>query len=236
MYVIGDIHANADALESLLKYLKPQRGDGFVFLGDYIDKGTATHRTLALLEELTHHYQCIFIKGNHEFVWDRYVNHGEKNRREFLLKHSLMSLGETRDDARELLENDDVKTIKKILAPYFALIEKTIDYYIVDEYLALHAGLTETQFDQSPLVFTEQNYFLRPAEINMKKKYLGKYTIVAGHNDLGIEPIVGKGLINLDLRAGYPGGFLGALDTHTKIITRSDGARFETTSLKIKSG
>jgi serine/threonine protein phosphatase 1 len=230
MYIIGDIHSNADALESLVEQLKPQRGDGFIFLGDYIDKGPATRATLALLERLTHNYQCVFIKGNHEFVWDRYINHGEKYRREFLLKHGLASLEETRDDARELLNNDDTKTIKKILAPYFALVEKTIDYYLIDEYLALHAGLLETQFDQAPLVFTERNYFLRPEEINTKKKYLGKYTVVAGHNDLGTEPIVDEGLINLDLRAGYPGGFLGALNTRTKIITRSDGMQFSATS------
>jgi len=37
-----------------------------VFLGDYIDRGPASRRTIDLLIERGRHHESIFLKGNHE--------------------------------------------------------------------------------------------------------------------------------------------------------------------------
>jgi len=99
------------------------------------------------------------------------------------------------------------------------------DWHIVEGYLALHAGLLREQYEQSPLVFREANYFVRHQDIPPNKKYLDRYVLVAGHTHLGDEPTIAKGYINIDLGAGY-GKHIGAFSVEEHVIIRSDGARF----------
>ena len=87
IYAIGDIHANIRQLERLLDVLNLQTRDTLIFLGDYLDKQPYTAETLALLQAVNAEYKCIFLRGNHDFVWDRYLHNGEIARQEFLLQY-----------------------------------------------------------------------------------------------------------------------------------------------------
>jgi serine/threonine protein phosphatase 1 len=74
IYAMSDIHGCAtlldrafDAIEAdLAHHSVPQAG--FVFLGDYIDRGEDSRRTLDILIERTGLYSTIFLKGNHEQI------------------------------------------------------------------------------------------------------------------------------------------------------------------------
>ncbi len=225
-YIIGDIHANVKELEKLLGKLKIKKNDTLVFLGDYIDKKIYTKETLKLLGSLKKKYNCIFIKGDHEFVWDRYLNHEEFFRKYFLLKYgSKEALRKYTDNPESLILKDNIKTIRKILKTYLNFIKFAKDYYLIDKYLAIHAGLLEEQLSEESINFLEENYFLRKDKMNFDKLYLDKYIIVAGHTYFGKEPFIKKGYINIDLGAGYD-GYLGALDLDYNRIIRSDGKIF----------
>ena len=100
-----------------------------------------------------------------------------------------------------------------------------MDWHRIGEYLALHAGLLPEQYEQPSLRFLEKNFFVRPQDIPQEKRYLHRYTLVAGHTHLGTEPTVKRGYINIDLGAGY-GKFLGALCVEEQIVMRSDGKEF----------
>lgn len=224
MYIIGDIHGNARELENLINRLDNKK-EKMVFLGDYINKGIATRETLSLLGQLKKEYDCIFIKGNHDYRWERFLKFHELDHQDFLLKYGVSSLVEFTDEPDKLILNGDFMTIKKYLSSYVSLIDEMEDYYLTDEYLIMHAGLTVEQLSRDLIVFEEKNYFLRIEDIKTGKKYLDKYVIIAGHTFLGEEPFVDRGYINIDLGAGY-GKFLGALDTKNKTIVRSDGVIF----------
>jgi serine/threonine protein phosphatase 1 len=49
-----------------------------VFLGDYIDRGAATCETIELLIDRARHFECVFLKGNHEIMMFEVLNNPEK--------------------------------------------------------------------------------------------------------------------------------------------------------------
>lgn len=225
-YIIGDIHNNIGELKKLLEKLDFKGNELLIFLGDYIGKKIHTKETLELLRILKNKYNCVFIKGDHEFVWERYLNQKELFRKEFLLNYGAVeALREYTDEAEELIEKDEIEVIKDFLKPYLNLIKDAKDYYLVGKYLAIHAGLLKEQLSQNPISFFEKNYFLREKDIDFDKLYLDKYIFVAGHTHFGKEPLILKGYINIDLGAGYD-GYLGALDFENNKIIRSDGEIF----------
>ena len=179
--IIGDIHGNIEELQKLLALLKPGKSDTLIFLGDYIDKLPHTKETLALLEKLSRGYDCIFLKGNHDYVWERYLIYEDLTRQEFLLQYGgRETLKQFGQEAQRALEENNISMLKEMLHSYIKLIEKMEYCYIIEDYLALHAGLLPDQYSQYPLVFEERNFFIRPDNIHMKEKYLGTYTLVAG--------------------------------------------------------
>ncbi|OGY90208.1 MAG: hypothetical protein A3B30_04470 [Candidatus Komeilibacteria bacterium RIFCSPLOWO2_01_FULL_52_15] len=226
-YIVGDVHANSEELRKLLVKIRPTRDDTLIFLGDYIDKNVHTKDTLDTLETLQSESNCIFIKGNHDFVWDRYLNHGELQRNAFLLKYGgVEALTGLCDSPASMIGDNKIELIKDLLADYLKLIPKMRDYHLVDKYLAIHAGLKHDQIHQSPLIFTEENYFLRMDKDEINPKYLDRYRIVAGHTQFGLEPTITPTYINIDLGAGY-GYYLAAFCIEDKRVYRSDGAVFD---------
>lgn len=225
-YVIGDIHANIEQLQALLQEIAPKKEDTLIFLGDYVDCLPHTEETIDLLFALAKKYECIFLKGNHEFVWERYLNHGEIERQDFFFACGGMeTLEKYGKDAQQALTENDTATLKKILHRYLDLIALTKDFYIVGDYLALHAGLLPEQYEENNLRFTEANYFIRPPKIPVAKKYLGRYTLVAGHHYLGEEPTFAPGYINIDLGSRRD-KYIGAFCVESGAVIRSDGKRF----------
>jgi hypothetical protein len=225
-YVIGDLHGNADELKRLVSLLPVSAGDAFVFLGDYLDKNPQTQETLAALCDIESGHPCTFLMGNHEFVWDRYVNGGDASRRDFLLRFGgVDALRSLVSDPTGVLMDDDVGRLKEVLAPYLDLISRCRPYAVIGEYLAIHAGVKPEQLDQDPLRVEEEDYFIRPDGMDLDRKYLGRFRIVAGHTYLGDEPTVRDGYLNIDLGAGY-GRSLGALHVERNMVIRSDGKTF----------
>jgi predicted phosphodiesterase len=76
--VLSDIHGNYVALERCLKYAFSRGISTFFFLGDYIGELAYPQRTMQILYNLNHEYQCYFIKGNKEEYWLKYRADGEK--------------------------------------------------------------------------------------------------------------------------------------------------------------
>lgn len=227
MYIIGDLHSNIDELNNLLSLLKLKKGDLLIFLGDYIDKNIYTKEILKMLMFLKKRYRCVFIKGDHEFVWGRYLLHNELFRREFLLNYGgIESLRQFTENSEELIRNDKINEIKKYLSTYLELVKEMRDYYLVDNYLALHAGLLKEQFSQKQLIFKEINYFIRPDKMIFDKLYLNKYIIVAGHTNIEDAPVIKEGYLNIDLGAGYQ-KYLGAFDVKNNKVIRSDKKIFK---------
>src|ERR1700730_776376 len=72
IYAMGDIHGRADLLNQMFTVIdadlartRPKQPIE-IFLGDYIDRGPDSRRTLDLLIERGRKHQSVFLKGNHE--------------------------------------------------------------------------------------------------------------------------------------------------------------------------
>jgi serine/threonine protein phosphatase 1 len=74
IYAVGDIHGRIDLLEKLLARistdtaLRPRVRPVYVFLGDYIDRGSASRETIDRLIEHGKTHDSVFLKGNHELI------------------------------------------------------------------------------------------------------------------------------------------------------------------------
>ena len=74
IYAIGDIHGRIDLLNELLARIdadiarRPPQRPLYVFLGDYIDRGSSSRETIDRLIEHGATNECVFLKGNHEQI------------------------------------------------------------------------------------------------------------------------------------------------------------------------
>ena len=74
VYAIGDIHGRLDLLSELLCRVeahitaRPITRSLYVFMGDYIDRGSSSRETVDRLITQSEQGECIFLKGNHEQI------------------------------------------------------------------------------------------------------------------------------------------------------------------------
>ena len=74
IYAIGDIHGRIDLLNELLAQidadiaLRPSERPLYVFLGDYIDRGSSSRETIDRLIKHGATNESVFLKGNHELI------------------------------------------------------------------------------------------------------------------------------------------------------------------------
>lgn len=74
-HIIGDIHGQADKLESLLRRLGYRQEKGvysrsnakIVFLGDFIDRGPHQRRVIDIVRPMVESGNALAVMGNHEF-------------------------------------------------------------------------------------------------------------------------------------------------------------------------
>jgi diadenosine tetraphosphatase ApaH/serine/threonine PP2A family protein phosphatase len=74
IYAVGDIHGRLDLLNQLLDRTntdvasRPTESSVYVFLGDYIDRGSSSRETVDRLIEHGATNESVFLKGNHELI------------------------------------------------------------------------------------------------------------------------------------------------------------------------
>ncbi len=78
-YVVGDIHGGLRALEQVLEKVQPISSDRFIFLGDYVDGWSHAAETVSFLIQFSKKYECVFIRGNHDYLMHRYLRHNDNN-------------------------------------------------------------------------------------------------------------------------------------------------------------
>ena len=72
IYAVGDIHGRADLLQQIFAVIEVDQARSpidraiEVYLGDYIDRGPQSGRTLDLLIDRGRSREAVFLKGNHE--------------------------------------------------------------------------------------------------------------------------------------------------------------------------
>lgn len=131
-YIIGDIHGNLSKLKKLISRIKSEiePDDTIIFLGDYIDRGPESYEVIEYLIDLSSRYKTVFLTGNHEDMFIRFVTRG--------------------DNYDNYIGNGGGNTIKSYIKNMNAFIipeshKKFFNnlklYYEADDFIAVHAGL-----------------------------------------------------------------------------------------------
>ncbi len=192
LYAVGDIHGEVKKLDELLRRLPLERGDRFVFLGDYVDRGPDSCAVIDRLIGLRNEYDCHFLLGNHESMFLDFL--GWSDPAYFGGDAFLMNGGDRTLDSygyfdRERLEPTGFELPKS--HEEFLLGLKL--FHREADYLFVHAGL-----DRDELQGRDVEYALRRSRIEdlLWSRTTGELphrlgvTVVYGHTpgeDLGVR-------------------------------------------------
>ena len=195
-FIIGDIHGEITKLKLLVKFIKDiDDKPELIFIGDYLDKGESSKKTLDFLIQLKNELKCVFIEGNHEYQWLNVSK--ENNIEEYLLKYG----GKLTINSFEGREN--VFQIKELfLKKYKDFFENLVPYWENKKYVITHSGIPP-KFYNKELNTIEKRHFLfnRYEFIKIEEKYKGKI-VIFGHTGF-YEPYFDGVKIGLDTSACY---------------------------------
>jgi serine/threonine protein phosphatase 1 len=206
IYAISDIHGCADLLQQMFTVIdKDLTTVGsmrpiHVFLGDYIDRGPDSCRTIELLIERGRRHESVFLKGNHEaFLSDVLKEPTQLEQwKQFGGLQTLTSYGlrpSLNPDAAEQAEL--VQQLASRIPPhqqqFFAGLRLR---FVCGDFFFVHAGVKPGV----PLARQEEHDLLWiREEFLQSEEHFGKY-IVHGHTPVQ-EPDIRFNRVNIDTGA-----------------------------------
>jgi serine/threonine protein phosphatase 1 len=186
--IIGDIHGCAESLIALVSRLEPYQNRRFVFLGDYIDRGSDSFRVIDFLIGFSKDHDCIFLRGNHEHMaleaflhndeesWDVWMQNGGKSTLDSYTKHET-----------SVLEAEG----------HLDFLIATDFYYETNEFVCVHAGMnpsmsvTENLKESDPVDFLWERRHVTTVIPSWEK------TVLFGHTPVK-EVKIESNMIGLD--------------------------------------
>ena len=195
--VFGDVHGCYKALETAIK-LALEKEAIAVFLGDYVDRGPNSMKTLQLIiDAKANNPNWVFLRGNHDqMLLDLIKKVAEPNSEGQVLGSYGFSYDRTTVTYLEYLKmSGDFQLQSKVF------IENTKFYHEIDDFIFVHAPLRNQNIpiqnkDSLELLW---NYELNPI-------WDGK-SFIHGHSTVKSPKHMNKGL-NINTDCGYSGGYL----------------------------
>ena len=174
-FVIGDIHGEITKLSRLIAVLEKHGIDQLIFLGDYIDKGENSKKTLIFLEELSQKYKCVFLLGNHEYAWLQFIKSGEYQ--DFLIKYG----GEKTMQDFRMSELPPQAAKMALYFPHQQFFNGLKKFLIVGDYVISHSGINPRYYDmknwdkldEKEFVFQRYNVISYDGLMQGKKQIIG---------------------------------------------------------------
>lgn len=176
LYAVGDIHGCLTHIKRLIDQVPFEPEDTIVFIGDYIDRGQDSRGTVELLLRFRQgHPGSVFLRGNHEDMFEDYLFH--QNR--YQPGVYLMNGGDATLEAYGL---DPWRPARPEDFPseHLEFLRKAQFLHQQDGFLFVHAGLRpdialEAQ-DRMDLLWIREEFFTREHPFGV--------TVVFGHTPL----------------------------------------------------
>lgn len=236
-YVIGDIHGQYSALIDLLlkiKYLPDI--DTLIFVGDYIDWGQDSMKTLLFLEKLSKNKNVFCLLGNHDHMMLETLNSLKSHTYNKYTQSWLMyNNGSKTMDSYEKLSKNDQKKIYLFLKnlPLFKddIIINDEKYYISHAYPISHQEINNSRLFEKCL-WERYNHFKNPLleyEQYIDFNFIHGHTPTASFTGQAIYPYKQNDIDYSSLKIHkikYP--------NNTKCFCIDTGAKFLSDSLQAK--
>ena len=193
-FVIGDLHGEISKLKILIKTIKKQTATpSFIFLGDYIDKGENSKRTLDYLIRLKDKHPTIFLMGNHEYYWFNL-----KKYKDLILKYG--GLKTVKDFGFNSIENCK----KLIFSQYSDIFARLRGCFETEKYFISHSGMPPKKFKSEYINKRDISLFLfnRYDFIKEQNFFKKKKIFIFGHTAF-YSPYVDKYKIGIDTGPCY---------------------------------
>jgi len=191
IYAVGDIHGCYAKLVDLMNRIDiHHESDTLIFIGDYIDRGPDSFEVVDYLIELKKHVpHAIFLKGNHEELFEDYI--AGESRLDYLINGGQKTL-------ESYLHHRQKPDDFPIPDEHMEFFNSLRPYHETEEYIFVHAGLREKiPLEQQA---TEDLYWIRRKFIDSHHDF-GKM-IIFGHTPFQ-EPMVQPNKIGIDTGAAY---------------------------------
>lgn len=188
-FAIGDIHGRADlvapALARMEKEARSWSGERpvAVFLGDYVDRGPESRRTLDLLTQWDAGLETHFLRGNHEQAMLAFLNQAPEMRG--WLRHggaeTLVSYGvrppQLDAEADALIEASNA--LRAVIPPAHVEFLEGLERYVqFGDFLFVHAGVDP---DKRLNEQTDRDLMWIRAPFLKAKRRFGPGVVVHGH-------------------------------------------------------
>ena len=174
-FIVGDIHACPQELETLLRTLALQPEDHLVFLGDYVDRGPDARAVVDLLLGMKTDEVChmTFLKGNHEDMFLDFLGYEGRYGEVFLVNG-----GNTTIKSYGLPHDLTGRGAAALLPPAHLDFYLSLDTILVEgDTLCVHAGLNPlrplNEQNDEELLWIRQEFIFHPHNFS--------YTVVFGH-------------------------------------------------------
>lgn len=206
---IGDIHGCVEALDRLLRAIRPTSQDVLIGMGDYVDRGPNSAAVLDVLIDLVSHCRFVPLIGNHEIMFFKAMQ-GEKRDFEFWFQHggstTLASYG---------------GNLKRVPQHHLAFLSHCVRFYETENHFFVHANYEETVplAEQSDDMLFWQHVSEYPPSWHEN----GKVAIL-GHTPQFDGEILSLEQLKVIDTYCYGGQWLTALDVETGKIWQSNNA------------
>jgi serine/threonine protein phosphatase 1 len=206
--IIGDIHGCLKSLQKLLKLVEKE-ADTFVFLGDYIDRGSESKEVIEyILKFKKTHREVITLLGNHEIMLINYLRGYDDGT--FMRaggKETLISYGIKPKTKPE-------KAVKLFPEEHMNFFQELPLLWENEHGIYVHAGI------EPGVHLTRQvsSYCLWTRDEFIRSPYKFSKPVVFGHTVFR-EPLVQENKIGIDTGAVYGGKLTALLLPEKKFIS-----------------
>ena len=225
LYAIGDSHGELRKLDALIAKLSLGAGDKLVFLGDYVDRGPEPAGVVSRLIDLSRHFECKFLLGNHESMFLDFL--GWRGAAYFGGDAFLMNGGDRTLASYGYFGREKADPESFQLPPAHARFYESLALtHSEGDYFFVHAGLGERGLQSADLAYAVRTSRFEDLLWNRTTADLPHnlgVTVVYGHtprSDFGVrwnEPFS----IGIDTGATY-GGPLTAIRLPDQAVVQSD--------------
>ena len=174
-FTVGDIHGCAPELEALLRGLGLAAGDTVAFVGDYIDRGTASSEVIDQLIALRKRkdIRTIFLKGNHEDMCLSYLGRAGHWGEAWHLNGGVATLRSWGIDP----QMPGSEAVEALPDGHLEFLESLVPTFMTERWLLVHAGIRPdvplAKQDEEDLFWIREDFIAQPHPLPQ--------TVIYGH-------------------------------------------------------